>query len=190
MSSDQNVVGLASGDVVCAKAIVRLVPSVRWDMGRITAIPMSPSDSKSRNQDIIEEDPDPHSHPDPQTPKEGQPAPKRLRIYDADLKNFGYTDGCPRCNFIKRGQIVLAGGNRQNEECRHRLDHEMREAGTEKLKRADLEHASRTQTQSKMSGKKEEEDPIHVHDAPMEPLEANMSVETPISAFRGPFHAR
>ena len=60
---------------------------------------------------------------------------------------------------LKRGQIVLAGGTRHNEECRQRVYQEMREAGTEKLKRADLEHASRTQTQNKKSGKKVEEAP-------------------------------
>jgi hypothetical protein len=58
----------------------------------------------------------------------------------------------------------------------------MREAGTEKLKRADLEHASRTQTQSKKHGKKVEEVPIDVHDAPMEPHEVDVRVEAPVSA--------
>ena len=130
---------LSNGDVVCARAIVRLVPSVRWNMDLIAALKVTSFDCKSNTQDLIEEDPEPHSHPDPQTPKEGQRAPKRLRIYDADLKTFGYTDGCPRCNFIKRGQTVLAGGTRHDEECRQRLYHEMREAGTEKLKSADLE---------------------------------------------------
>ena len=117
MSSDQNFIGLPNGDVVCARAIVRLVPSVRWNMDLIAALKATPFDFKSKAQDLIEEDPEPHNHPnpspDPQPPKEGQRAPKRLRNYDADLKNFGYADGCPRCNFIKRGQIVLAGGAQQ-----------------------------------------------------------------------------
>jgi hypothetical protein len=151
-------------------------------MDMIAALKVTPFDFKSKAQDLIEEDPEPHSHPDPQPPKESQRSPKRLRIYDADLKNLGYTDGCPRCNFIKRGQIVLAGGTRHNEECRQRVYQEMREAGTEKLKRADLEHASRTQTQSKKSGKKVEEVPMNVHDAPMEPLEIDMNVVAPASA--------
>ena len=46
MSSDQNFIGLANGEVVCARAIVRLVPSVRWDMSRIAAmrhLPLSSS---------------------------------------------------------------------------------------------------------------------------------------------------
>ena len=103
MSSDQNFISLSNGDVVCARAIVRLVPSVRWNMDLIAALKVTPFDFKSKTQDLIEEDPEPHSHPDPQPPKEGQRAPKRLRIYETDLKNFGYTDGCPRCNFIKHG---------------------------------------------------------------------------------------
>ena len=64
MSSDQNFIGLANGDVVCARAIVRLVPSVRWDMSRIAAITVSPFEFKSKNQDLIETDAEPHTHPE------------------------------------------------------------------------------------------------------------------------------
>ena len=35
LSSDQMFIGIAGGDVVRAKAIIRLVPSCRWDMHRI-----------------------------------------------------------------------------------------------------------------------------------------------------------
>ena len=170
MSSDQNFVGLASGDVVCARAIVRLVPSVRWEMGRIAAISTSPFDFKSRHQDIIEEDPEPHNHPEPTPPKPEDINSRRLKIFDSDLQTFGYTGGCPRCEFVKKGQTLRARGARHNEECRQRLYHEMREAGVEKLKRADMEDSNRTQAQSKQSGRKAEA-PIELSDTPMEPLE-------------------
>ena len=183
MSSDQNFIGLANGDVVCARAIVRLVPSVRWNMDLIAKLSVTPFEYKSRNQDVIEEDPDPHNHPEPAPAEKPQRPPKRLKIYDADIKRFGYTEGCPRCNFVKRGQLVMAGGTRHNEECRQRLYEAMRDAGIEKLKRADLEDVSRTQTQPKKTALKAEEPAAELHDAvmtPTEPLEDTaMAQEVP-----------
>ena len=132
-----------------------------------------PFNFKSRKQDIIEEDPERHAHPvgdgEPQT-SDNLRAPKRLRIFDADIKKFGYTEGCPRCDFVRKGQNMRARGTRHNEECRERLYREMREAGVEKLQRADLEDSTRTKTQSKRSKRKVEE-PSEVVDAPMEPLD-------------------
>ena len=69
-TSDQNFVGLAGGEVVCARAIVRLVPSIRWDAGKVGVINVTPFDFETRAQDVIEEDPEPHSHPEP-SPDDG-----------------------------------------------------------------------------------------------------------------------
>ena len=168
MSSDQNFVGIASGEVVCARAIVRVVPSVRWDMDRIAAISTTPFDYKSKNLDVIEEDADPHSHPEPKPSEDNEVSTRRLKIFDADVKKFGYTNGCPRCGYVKSGQLVRAKGTRHSELCRDRVYQAMREAGVDKIKRADEDHSERTQ--SKRSGKKTEEPDVAI-EVPMEPVD-------------------
>ena len=174
MSSDQNFVGLANGDVVCARAIVRLVPGLRWDVDKIDSIRITPFDFKTRNQDTIEEDPDPHNHPEPK-PSDAEPAvSRRLKIFDSDIKRFGYTDGCPRCDCARKGQLLRAKSVRHNEECRNRLYDAMREAGVEKMKRADDEDPGRTKAQPKTPAKKSEDSPGNepkLVDAPMEPID-------------------
>ena len=88
MASDQNFVGLASGEVVCARAIVRLVPSIRWDADNVGIIHVGPFDYKSRHQDVIEEDPDPHSHPEPTPEDDAIIISKKVKIVDSDLKDL------------------------------------------------------------------------------------------------------
>ena len=157
MSSDQNFVGLASGDVVCARAIVRLVPEVRWDAEKVSAIRITPFEFKTRAQDVIEEDPDPHNHSEPKVTDGDKKSMRRLKLYDKDLAGFGYTEGCPRCDFVRRGQLVRARGVRHTEECRERIYDAMRKAGTEKLQRADLEGAGRTITKAKRLAERAEQ---------------------------------
>ena len=165
--------------MVCAPAIIRLVPSIRWDAEKVGVINVTPLDFKTHTQDVIEEDPEPHSHAEPNPDDGATRAPKRLKIFDSDLKNVGYTENCQRCTFVQRGQSLRARGTRHSEECRKRLYEAMREAGTEKLKRADHEDANRTQTQSKKFSKKREEviEEFPNIDAPMEPIDDTMSGE-------------
>ena len=159
MSSDQNFVGLANGDVVCARAIVRLIPETRWDADKIGSIRITPFDFRTKTQDTIEEDPDPHAHPEPKS-SDAEPRPtRRLKIYDKDLSRFGYTDGCQRCDFVRRGQLLRASGVRHSEECRKRLYDAMREAKLERIQRADEEAPSRTQTRAKRHAQQRDEAP-------------------------------
>ena len=79
MSSDQNFVGLANGDVVCARAIVRLIPETRWDADRIGSIRITPFDFKTTALDIVEEDPDPYAHPEPKSPDADPKTSRRLK---------------------------------------------------------------------------------------------------------------
>ena len=97
MAIDQNFAGLASGEVVCAQAIVRQVPSIRWDAGKAGIIYVTPFDFKTRTQDMIEQDPEPDSHPDPNTDDGAIRVSKRLKIFDSDLKDVGYSQTCQRC---------------------------------------------------------------------------------------------
>ena len=95
MASDQRFAGLASGEAVCERAILRLVPSIRWDADKVGVIHVTPFDYKSRHQDVIEEDPDRHSHPEPKPEYDAIEISKKVKILDSDLKHVGYTEN--RC---------------------------------------------------------------------------------------------
>ena len=55
LSSDQNFIGVAGGDVVRARALIRLIPSARWDSERIMGVRTTPLTEHSRFMDTIEE---------------------------------------------------------------------------------------------------------------------------------------
>ena len=119
LSSDQNMIGLNNGEVVCARAMVRVIPGVRWDADRVAKIHVSPMNFKTSSQDRIEEEAEPHTHPEPTADGEDQTRQsRRLRILDADVKQYGYTDGCMRCQYLRQGRLVSAKGVRHSEECR------------------------------------------------------------------------
>ena len=95
LSSDQNYIGLNSGEVVCARAIVRVVPSIRWSSEMISKIHVSLLSFKVGTLDRIEESQDPHAHPEPSTEVTDETRPvRRLRVMDADVRRFGFTDSC------------------------------------------------------------------------------------------------
>ena len=64
-SCDQNYVGLNSGDVTCARAIVRVVPEMRWAHDAVSKISTTPLTIKAGALDKTEESTEPHSHPEP-----------------------------------------------------------------------------------------------------------------------------
>ena len=70
MASDHNFVGSAGGGLVCAQAIMRLVPRILWDAQIDGVVNVAPFDFKTPTQDVTEEDPEPHSHPEP-SPENG-----------------------------------------------------------------------------------------------------------------------
>ena len=113
LSSDQNFVGLNTGEVVCARAIVRVVEGIRWAPDRIANIQMSPMAFKPGSMDRIEEDPEPQTHPDPNAETSTAIRQRRrLRVFDADVRKFGYTDSCQRCEYLRQNKLVLARGTR------------------------------------------------------------------------------
>ena len=140
LSSDQNYIGLSSGDVICARAIVRVVPEMRWSHEAISKISTTPLSFKSGALDKIEESAEPHTHPEPVSDgADAQRQSRRLKLMDSDVKRFGLTDSCPRCAYLRQNQPMLARGVRHNEECRERIYEALRAAGAEKIQRADLE---------------------------------------------------
>ena len=121
---DQNYIGLADGTIVTARAIVRLVPSLRWNLDKLGAITGVPMDFKTANYDIIEEAEDPHAHAASDAPADAEDpdaASRRLRITDHHLRQHGYTAGCRRCDFHRQGLHSRAKHLRHDEACRSRI---------------------------------------------------------------------
>lgn len=129
-SSDQNVVGLNDGSITSARAMVRLVFSIRWNPDRVAAISGVPMNFKSQNLDVIEKDSDPHAHPEEhdESMVENR-STRRLQISEKHLADFGYTDGCPRCSAQRLGRHVQARDLRHNARCRQRIYEAIRQTG-------------------------------------------------------------
>ena len=150
LGSDQNYIGLKSGEVVCARAIVRVVPNARWSSDRISRITTSPMSFKAGTLDRIEESADPQSHPDPVDGEQNESRQtRRVRVFDNDVKRYGYTGSCPRCQALRRGSNIVARALRHNEECRERIYEALRADGVRKVRDADLTDTSRTQTRAR-----------------------------------------
>lgn len=179
LSSDQNYVGLSSGDVICARAIVRVVPEMRWSHEAISKISTTPITFRAGALDKIEESAEPHAHLEPSDDvTDATRQIRRLKLFDADVKKFGMTESCQRCEFLRQNKPLLARGVRHNEECRERIYDALRATGSERVQRADLEDSSRTVTRTRKPrdppieatvDEKPVDEPM-VDDAPTEPL--------------------
>ena len=122
LNSDQNFIGLANGSVTVARAMVRLVLRLRWDMDKAGAISQVPMEVKTQQLNIVEEEHESQAHPEAAKGHDGdRSASRRLRILDHHLKEFGYSDGCPRCNLHRQGLHARAKYIRHGEECRQRI---------------------------------------------------------------------
>ena len=119
---DQNYIGLANGSIVAARAIVRLVPSLRWSMEKVGAVSGIPMDFKTKDYDSIEEDASPHTHPeDTEDPEVPDSLSRRLQITPQLLRDYGYSDKCRRCAYHKQGLHARAKQVRHDEACRSRI---------------------------------------------------------------------
>ena len=111
LSGDQNCVATNSVDVLCARAIVRVVTNIRWDPELTSKIHMSPLKLRMKTMDRVEEETDPQAHPDPVAEtREIQRRGRRLRVSDNDFRKYGFTDSCQRCEFLPQGKSMLAQG--------------------------------------------------------------------------------
>lgn len=163
---DQNFIGLANGSIVTARAVARLVPSMRWDAGKVGAIAGVPMDYRTKDYDVIEEDAAPHSHPEPvEDPETEEIERRRLRITFEHLKTHGYTQGCRRCQLHKQGLHTRAKHFRHSETCRSRIYRAARAAKGVVTE----EEAKRLQARDKPSKDRHEpkpETPPEVSEAP------------------------
>ena len=124
MSSDQNYVGLLNGNVVRARAIVRLVPEARWISANVLALKTTPMTEHSRLLDNIEHVHDPHAHAAEDVEPADIPAMpprRRVRITYSDLQKYGFTDGCSRCSCYRDGAHRRARFHKHSETCRARI---------------------------------------------------------------------
>ena len=62
LSSDQNVLALSDGSVTRARAMARVIPSMRWSAERIMKISATPFNEKQQGLDSIEGEESPHEH--------------------------------------------------------------------------------------------------------------------------------
>ena len=154
LGSDQNVIGVNSGEVVCARAIVRVVPSIRWSTDRISRVTVTPMNFKMGALDHIEESPNPQEHPD----AVGEPTDdaandaqqmRRVRMFDGDVHKYGFTDSCPRCQALKMNHHHRAKLLRHSEECREHIYESLRAAGARKVVDADTSDLTRTRTKAR-----------------------------------------
>ena len=106
INSDQNFVATLSGDVVRARAIIRVVPSVRWDADAISQLHVTPTREQTDFQDLIEQSHQPHLREQDARAEDDAELRRRLKIYDQDVLDHGFTEGCPRCAQLKHRQFA------------------------------------------------------------------------------------
>ena len=136
--SGEHYVGTWNGDVVRTLSLVRIVEKSRWKSDlydKLLGTPAKPVPSGLDAYERVEECDDPHAMIDAEADdsdkrKFAEAINKRIRITQADLKKYGYTDECPRCEPIKAGNH--ATDKNQREWCRIRIYGEWEQAGDPK----------------------------------------------------------
>ena len=88
--------------------------------------------------DIIEAETNPHEHEDPEAKiEESVSSRRRLKITAKDLKNYGYSPHCHRCDVHQLGQHSRAQYLRHSESCRTRIYEALRLAGSPRIANED-----------------------------------------------------
>ena len=131
-SSNDVYVAAVNGDVMRTRSIVRVIESSRWSKKAVMGVQGTPDRLRMLSQDqsdaFIEELADPHQNGDSIDEKMEESKldessvktiDKQLRITLKDLQEFGFTDGCPRCEAMQAGEYRTK--KLHSEECRLRL---------------------------------------------------------------------
>ena len=130
--SDEHILCTSKG-VFRASTIRALAVSESWnaeDIEMVKATPWNfePGDDMPTTSIPVQEgemrEPEQTSKP---------PAPRGVRIELPDIRDFGYTKGCRKCEMMRRGDKSHAGSGHDNQ-CRERIINLMK-TGTEKQKR-------------------------------------------------------
>ena len=126
--SNESYVGAWNGDVIKARGLTRVVEGSRWSkdaVNRITGTPAKRNPSGNREYEAVEESLEPHAIPEDDQaarlddPQVQEDVSKRVRITQADLTKYGYSEGCPRCNDLQAGHRKSGKGH--SEACRIRM---------------------------------------------------------------------
>ena len=140
--SNEQYIGAPDGSVLKTRSIVRVVEGERWSASAIMNIKGIPGKHQPvRSEDVadqVERSDDPHANMeeidrenidgDPLVDDKGdnefseeavQTMDRQIRITQRDLKLFGYTHNCPRCEALQRGNPKSK--KHHNLECRLRM---------------------------------------------------------------------
>ena len=133
------LVGTPTG-TIRARTIKQRCPSERWtgDLQEdIAGTPMRPdaTDSRHRNPGIRAPVAMAHEGPVPEVPRPEKPTHKRVYLFRKDFEKYGFTDLCPGCASIRRGDRLL---DRHTDACRTRMEGHLatNREGAERLQRA------------------------------------------------------
>ena len=143
MNSDQNYIALTDGSITTARAMVRLVPSARWSTRYVENLIATPFNLKIKKLELIEEHEDPHANADAPKVDDSLPAEEeykralsRLKIMPTDLKKYGYSDQCPKCDAYRAKHPDRARVLKHTEVCRTRIYKAMLEDESSKARMA------------------------------------------------------
>ena len=110
MKSDESIIGTPNG-VIKAKTLGRLPENQRWcaeEVLSIRGLPSNPVREKCDNQ---------------MTVAPSDPAVRRMYITRSHIRDYGATEGCPRCKGSKQGRLLP-----HNNECRTRIKARMEQS--------------------------------------------------------------
>ena len=130
-STNECYVASSNGDVVKARAVIRVTSGSRWSKPAIEQIrgtPMCLRPQQASDSDaFIEESGGPHEHADETGdaddiaigPAVTDQLDRTLRITLKDLREYGFTPNCPRCTDLQDGRYKST--RKHNNECRLRI---------------------------------------------------------------------
>ena len=105
MDSDQNILALSDGTVTRARAMTRIVPSMRWDADRLLRLKTTPFTESTTGLDTIEAEENPHDHSSAEHPSDEPDAARAKRpltIERSDLGACGFSRACPNADSTHR----------------------------------------------------------------------------------------
>ena len=146
-TSDAVLIGTTAG-VVRAYSIARQPGEDRWDadfVKEMTGTPQRPDLKKPGMQIPVSITFGEGEEEDGEKTRTREEEIRRMRITQAHLDEYGYTDGCDGCRFKRAG---LAGGRAHSERCRKRIMEELEktEAGRRAEQREDQRIGIRMET--------------------------------------------
>ena len=121
-SSGEHIVALNDGRVIRARAVHPRPDTVKVTREALNLIKVGPWDPSEVITQGSETKP-PVSTEETQPPQRTEPVPRSVRITQERLEKFGFTEGCPKCEALSRGDEHQTLS--RNTEGRRRMESEM-----------------------------------------------------------------